>query len=155
MLDTNTYTYILTLTHKRCERRMTKQATRETAEKIVELLAHGLTKGLGKPVTGQMREAARVHQDQIHKDALELAAQKCDNEGDVRAANAAANAATIYVSANALAISAKNSAFPKVADIMALRMLRQADFNIKGLRSCPDGGFIWNKMVMHPDTEWF
>jgi hypothetical protein len=44
----------------------------------------------------------------------------------------------IYVSANALGISAKNSAFPKVADIMALRMLRQdvcakSDHYVKGI----------------------
>lgn len=51
------------------------------------------------------------------------------------------NTTTIYVSANALCISAKNSKFPKAADIMALRMLRQSDFNVKGLRVNSDGSF--------------
>jgi hypothetical protein len=56
------------------------------------------------------------------------------------------NTTTIYVSADALGISAKNKNFPRVSDIMALRMQRQADFNIKGLRVAPSGGFATRKV---------
>jgi hypothetical protein len=56
------------------------------------------------------------------------------------------NTTTIYVSANALGISAKNKNFPRVADIMALRMLRQEDFKIKGLRVAPSGGFATKRL---------
>jgi hypothetical protein len=45
---------------------------------------------------------------------------------------------TIYVSANALGVSAKSKNFPRVSDIMAARMLRQdvcakSDHYVKGI----------------------
>lgn len=168
------------------------KATRETAEKVIELLGHGLTSGKGKPIPGQMcveaavcyamglphgdepvcvspairafkirlndsnwssntaraegmkrlaiaqlnsagavddkefakrcvdlairkivpfalREAARVHPKQEHKDALETAAKRCETEGTREAALEAKTAA--YAAANAAANAAARDKF--------------------------------------------
>jgi hypothetical protein len=182
---------------------MIKEATRETAEKIIELLSYGLCSGLGKPVPGQMcveelvcyalglphsdepicvssavrvfkirlndsswsinqaraegmkrlaiaqlnsagainnkefakrvsemairkivpfalREAARVHPNQIHKDALEAVAKVCEIDGTKAAANAAtyaaANAADAAANAAYAALTARDKFLSFVAE---------------------------------------
>jgi hypothetical protein len=49
---------------------------------------------------------------------------------------------TIYVSASAIGVSAKNKNFPRLTEIPALRLMHQHDFNRRGLRVNPNGGFV-------------
>lgn len=49
---------------------------------------------------------------------------------------------TIYASASAVCVFAKNKNFPKVSEIAAMRFLRPHDFNRLGLCIREDGGFV-------------
>jgi hypothetical protein len=69
----------------------------EFAKRVAEM-------AIRKIVPFALREAAKVHPDQFHKDALEVAAKTCEIDGTY-AANAAANAA-----AHAAAYAAVNAA---------------------------------------------
>ena len=53
---------------------------------------------------------------------------------------------TIYASASAVCVFAKNKNFPKIADIAAMRFLRPHDFNRLGLRIREDGGFVTKRV---------
>lgn len=56
------------------------------------------------------------------------------------------NTTTICAEPTSIFVSAKNNAFPKVSDIVALRMLRPADFNRRGLRVNTAGGFVAKRL---------
>lgn len=55
---------------------------------------------------------------------------------------------TIYVSPNALGVSATNKNFPKLAEIPALRLMHQHDFNRRSLRVNEAGGFVAKRVPM-------
>lgn len=55
---------------------------------------------------------------------------------------------TIYASANAVCVFAKNKNFPKVSEIAAMRFLRPHNFKRLGLRIREDGGFITKRLPM-------
>jgi hypothetical protein len=181
---------------------MIKEATRETAERIIDLLRHGLCSGLGEPIHGQMcvdalvcyaqglphsdepicvssavrafkiklndsswssnqaraagmkrlaiaqlnsagaindqefakrisemairkivpfalRESAKVHPYEAHKDALEVAAKRCEVDGTKAAADAAASAAYAASAADAAASAAYATSAASAADAAA------------------------------------